>query len=262
MSDENKQLNKVENGSNGLNSLSLSDLEVFKDNPHLIYLYKKTEKMVSALYLLSSFISDREPVKWQIREASVNLLSLSVNLSDRTSTKQITERFDFVSTGLKLLSFLEISYISGIISEMNFNILKHELCSLIQIIEKEGKGEGAKGLIFPEHFFEVARPSDKEEVGNYEKNFSPMAGISSKGHNTMSDRMSFKNNEIKQKDKTDRRGIIINLLKKDSGLGIKDFTSAIKGCSEKTIQRELATLVSKGQIKKEGEKRWSRYSLK
>jgi len=45
-------------------------------------------------------------------------------------------------------------------------------------------------------------------------------------------------------------------------LSVKDFTRVIKDCSEKTIQRELLDLVEKGIVKKEGERRWSRYSLK
>ena len=42
---------------------------------------------------------------------------------------------------------------------------------------------------------------------------------------------------------------------------IKDVSPLIKGCSEKTIQRELLSMVKSGILKKEGEKRWSKYSL-
>ena len=64
------------------------------------------------------------------------------------------------------------------------------------------------------------------------------------------------------KDKKDgRKTAIIALLKKKSHLTIKDFSEAIAGCSVKTIQRELLDLVAKGVVEKEGERRWSRYSL-
>jgi len=43
---------------------------------------------------------------------------------------------------------------------------------------------------------------------------------------------------------------------------VKDFAKVITDISEKTIQRELLDLVQRGVIKKEGERRWSRYSLK
>ncbi|MEI6191048.1 MAG: hypothetical protein WCP24_01600 [bacterium] len=265
MSDQNKQQNKLDETKDKVATLSISDITVFKDNPHLIYLYKKTEKLVSALYLLSSFISDREPIKWQMREEGVNLLSQSLCLSDRLSSERMLAYTKFISTGLKFLSFLEVSYLGGIISEMNYSVLKYEFETLIKTAESGEKGGENKGLIFPEHFFEVQSDQVDESLN-----------ILSKGHTLMSDRparplggMSVKKtvetvrtSELKQKDKSNRQEVIINLLKKNSELGIKDFTLSIKDCSEKTIQRELVLLVSKGLIKKAGEKRWSKYSIK
>ena len=258
MSDQNKQQNKLDETKDAVATLSISDITVFKDNPHLIYLYKKTEKLVSALYLLSSFISDKEPIKWQMREEGVNLLSQSLCLSDRLSSERMLAYTKFISTGLKFLSFLEVSYLGGIISEMNYTVLKYEFEALIKTAESGEKGSGSKGLIFPEHFFEVQTDHLAESVNSL-----------SKGQTLMSDRMSLKKtaetvrtNELKQKDKSNRQEVIINLLKKNNELGIKDFTSSIKDCSEKTIQRELVLLVSKGLIKKAGEKRWSKYSIK
>ncbi len=200
-------------------------------NVESAYLYKKTEKLVSALYLFSNFLSDKEPIKWQLREIGISLLS--ANLS--------------VKPFRQVLSLLEVSYIGGLISEMNFNIFKCELESLIRIAESE---TNPKAFVLAEQFFNMT-----------ESPVSLPVNIS-KGQDTMSNRMSFKNSEVEQKDKSNRQDIIIGLLKKSKELGIKDFTSSIKGCSEKTIQRELASLVSKGLIKKVGEKRWSRYSIK
>ena len=62
--------------------------------------------------------------------------------------------------------------------------------------------------------------------------------------------------------KTNRQEVILETLKTKSNLTIKDFAKVITDCSEKTIQRELLDLVEKGVIKKEGERRWSTYSLK
>jgi predicted HTH transcriptional regulator len=71
-----------------------------------------------------------------------------------------------------------------------------------------------------------------------------------------------KNKLLIVKDKKDtRQNSIINLLKKSSNLTIKDFVKVITDCSEKTIQRELIQLVEKGIVKREGERRWSTYSL-
>ena len=59
----------------------------------------------------------------------------------------------------------------------------------------------------------------------------------------------------------DRRARILALLQRNERVSIKDVARAITGCSEKTLQRELAALVAQGVLKKEGERRWSTYSL-
>ncbi|MFA6079256.1 MAG: hypothetical protein WC779_05875 [Candidatus Omnitrophota bacterium] len=61
--------------------------------------------------------------------------------------------------------------------------------------------------------------------------------------------------------KTERQAVILAVLRNQSNLTIRDFAKVIKDCSSKTIQRELSELVEKGIVKKEGERRWSRYSL-
>jgi len=48
-------------------------------------------------------------------------------------------------------------------------------------------------------------------------------------------------------------------------MSIKDIDLALQGlgekCGEKTLQRELVSMVGDGVLKKSGEKRWSRYFL-
>lgn len=270
MQDENKQSNKLEETKGNSTSLSLSTIAVFKDNPSLVYLYKKTEKLVSAVYMLSNFISDMEPVKWQLREAGVEMLSQSLSLSNRSASERMSAYSGFINTGLKFLSFLEVSFLGGIISEMNYNILKYEFESLIQTAEAGEKDGGTKSVVFPNNFFAVAPVVQSQTLTTQKVQVTENTPTNfPKGQNIVSDRLSIKKSvetvrpsELKQKDKTNRQDIIIGLLKKNNELGIKDFVSSIKDCGEKTIQRELVYLVAKGLIKKEGEKRWSRYSLK
>lgn len=61
---------------------------------------------------------------------------------------------------------------------------------------------------------------------------------------------------IKQKIETCPEG-----AKRFEGVTIKDISKVIKNCSQKTIQRDLTSLVREGTLKKIGEKRWSRYLL-
>lgn len=217
----------------------MSDTNIQLNKPSNTYIYKKTEKLVSALYLLTSFISDREPVKWQLREAGLKLLSQILNLSDKP--------VQGVPLITLILSLLEVAYLGGIISQMNHDILRRELENLIQAVGAEEKAVMG-GAVFSPDFFNTP--------------------LISKGQDNMSDRLAFVQNklsvrkEVKKENKSNRQDLILSLLRAGGELGIKDFTTSIKDCSEKTIQRELISLVSKGQVKKMGEKRWSRYSLK
>jgi hypothetical protein len=63
----------------------------------------------------------------------------------------------------------------------------------------------------------------------------------------------------KTKGQSERMSLILDLVRKRKSLSIKEIASVIKGCSEKTIQRELAILISQGLVRKVGERRWSLY---
>ena len=64
-----------------------------------------------------------------------------------------------------------------------------------------------------------------------------------------------------EEDKRQRRSKILLIIKQKKEVTIKDISSSIKDCSEKTIQRELNSLLSEKVIKKTGERRWSKYLL-
>lgn len=228
------------------NNFNIQTLSVFKESPILGYIYKKTERLVSAVYLLSNIISDKEPIKWQLRETALGLIFKSQLPSDRNT---------FITSILSLISVLEIAHISGLISDMNFSVIKGEFERLIIVMEEEKEKNYPRVISFPEHLFTAP------DTGH---NSTSPVDVLCKGHNNLSDRARRPIGlmAVKKEDKSNRQEVIISLLNKNKELGIKDFTSSIKDCSEKTIQRELASLVSKGLVKKQGEKRWSRYSLR
>lgn len=280
MLNNNKQLNTNPQAINIANS-NLSGISIFKDKADTFLLYKKTEKILSAVYLISNLISDNEPLKWQLRETVISLLKDSFILSSKQNhtvnpDQSIVFNTDnFILKSLELISFLDTSFYTNLISEMNFNIIKNEIDKTVKSVEGKRIEEQNKQLIFSEDFFQDK--TVETQISNYNNQASSPLSINNqpKGQNLMSDRnnKSLNNNpknikdtirpsEQKQLVKSNRQDIIISMLKTKGNLGIKDFVSGIKDCSEKTIQRELITLLDKGQISKIGEKRWSRYSIK
>jgi hypothetical protein len=104
----------------------------------------------------------------------------------------------------------------------------------------------------------------------------------------LSDRISSVSNRINQSDmdinfeslRNKRRQEIVKIIQyqtnsmvESGGLTITDIRTlavdfksklgitALINCGEKTLQRELASLVKEGVLKKTGSKRWSRYSV-
>ena len=72
---------------------------------------------------------------------------------------------------------------------------------------------------------------------------------------------SKRSGQISPKDITGRASQIIEFISKNGPVSIKDITEIVVGCSEKTIQRELAVLIQTGVLQRTGERRWSRYLL-
>jgi hypothetical protein len=60
---------------------------------------------------------------------------------------------------------------------------------------------------------------------------------------------------------TDRSERIKTVLEAKPEATIKDIAEVITDVSEKTIQRELGSLIEKGQVIRQGERRWSKYSI-
>ena len=61
--------------------------------------------------------------------------------------------------------------------------------------------------------------------------------------------------------RVERGGEVMAIVRERKRVGIKDISRILTGVSEKTIQRELARLVARGELKRTGERRWSEYSL-
>ena len=250
---------------------------------HLSFIYKKSEKIASALHLVSSLLKDTEPIKWEIREKGVQLLFASLSLSSIEPSDRNGSVQSFFSESFEIVSLLRVAHISGLISSMNFQVLKSEIESLVSLLKSKVFDDAAKaGYVLSDSFFktdllalklpENSNSPDLKNPSLFGKNVPDRQSTT-----TLSDRLDSQGDKVKTdtklsplnnrefgvvKDKKDTRKVaILDLLRSGNHLTISDFQLSIKGCSAKTIQRELLELVAQGIIKKEGERRWSRYSI-
>src|SRR3989338_499430 len=284
MDDKNNKNKEIENQAS-YSKLNLKTVSIFQNDTQTAFIFKKTERLVSAIYLITGFLSDNEPIKWKMRDTSTRLLSYSINLSSNQGHRHRADAMNnFTAASFEIISLLEAANISGIFSPMNCEIIKFEIERIVELVELKERGLNSKFLL-SKNFFETSGDySDSrgksEQADNIlnEKDIRKTAEQNSgkeialeanslKGHLPIKDNnkeeknsMSFiKGHTIKDKNK--RYEVIINLLKKTKEISVKDVSSIVSDCSEKTIQRELLSLVDKGVLKKEGERRWSKYSL-
>lgn len=62
-------------------------------------------------------------------------------------------------------------------------------------------------------------------------------------------------------ENTDRKQAIMNVIRSHKNASMQDIARFVTGCSEKTLQREIVSLIQSGIIRKIGDKRWATYHL-
>ena len=254
----------IQNPNSFNDPLNWKSLGFFNVEEYLMYVFKKTEKITSALYLVSGLLKDEEPLKWEIRDKGIDLLSSSFMASSAVPGDKNSVIQSLFTAALETLSLLNVARISHLISDMNHNILVREIDQVVVLLrDRLSANAESAGYVLSEGFFktpDLFSSGFKNPQSISKTNVGDIHGQSvayKSGHAKVS-----QGHVDVQVKKTSRQEAIVTILKGQSNLTIKDFSKVIKDCSEKTIQRELLELVDKGVIKKEGERRWSRYSLK
>jgi predicted transcriptional regulator len=232
---------------------------------HFFYVLKKTEKIVTALYLVTNLVKDNDPLKWEIRERCMSLISSTVALASIDSQEKNTYMRFFLSSILETRTFINISLGSHIISKMNAELIIAEIDALVIHIKDQALDDASRaGYVLSKSFFAADMPSRTDDKGQEKTDGKKLpASFSDRVNQPVSFKKTAEDNAFpKDNQKNSRKISIIELLKKQPNLTIKDITKVISNCSTKTVQRELSDLVHAGTIKKEGDRRWSRYSLK
>jgi len=258
--------------------------------------YTKTNKLITALYMVTDIIEKNEPLRNKLRTLGTEIIS-DMNSIPSNIINKISE----------IMSFLDIASAVNIISSMNCNILKKEFLELDQSIrESIGEVKTINKQIDLSEFFQDSSSLFNSPHPNSLRN-SERGNLNPKGHTSigvqrggtllkaiknMSDRMpapyeaeGFRSGSDKinpkarphgaqdfDKLKKQRRDEIVNIIKniggnatikdiKDRAKSLLDKTSSLLSCGEKTLQRELVSMVKDGVLNKVGEKRWSRYQL-
>ena len=270
------QNNSISSNSQNLPLVKVNIERIFSGDSYGLFVFKKTEKIVTAVYLLTGLMSDNEPMKERIRELATELISNALSMSERVWGEEFFQK-NILNTLSEISVLFDIAETTKMVSKMNHNILVSELQKLSDFLIISTTNYSSAKIAFSPDIFsgDYNYTPDKSYQNNSHNNqnipnlnnqdfYKGQKDIKDTEKDNVFNKMSpMKSSEGDKsiKDKNNRQDIIKSMLKSGVKLTIKDFAKNIKGCSEKTIQRELISMVSSGVLKKEGERRWSKYFL-
>lgn len=300
------------------------------NSDYSVLIAKKSEKLVTALYLVTDLMTDSEPIKHGLRKNAVALLSSMNSLAQLDVKDRVLELKMSLKSVTEITSLLHVAVTTGIVSRMNGELLMDGFRSLQLVLEKkqpifskemlhvENEEQLETGVSFQSavkstsydaltplsiarlhesredlrrtqeslrqsqllarfenkghtkesYIKDTVEVGDTKQVSKVDKPKEMMRDISPQNLSTHSVLMEHASRPVStlttsfQMKKLSRREQILALFVRGVDVSIKDIAARIKGCSEKTIQRELNALLYDNVIERIGEKRWSRYVLR
>ncbi|OHA39931.1 MAG: hypothetical protein A3G59_01455 [Candidatus Taylorbacteria bacterium RIFCSPLOWO2_12_FULL_47_20] len=254
-----------------------------------VYLFKRTQSIVSAIYLITGIMTDTEPIKGTLRSIGARALVsvsevLSVVESGNTPLTRVNKDF------LSLSSLLSVASKSGMISQMNASLVNSEIFKLSGEFLKFGDKTGPQSSILEEirngkgfeYFAGFGSKSARRGIGKGRIRVSAGDNSNRVLVNTRSDHgVSDTKNVVavpdhvvsdrvpravdrtvdREVELSDRKLLIMDILSDGERKTVGDLSRYIINTSDKTIQRDLVALVGNGILRREGKKRWTKYYL-
>ncbi len=214
-------------------------------------IYKKTEKIVCAVFAVTDISKEKD-----------NISDIVID-TRRTAKESLMLVVDFMSFGtshfedvaralLTLRSLLHVlSTLRAVRGEL-VDVVAREIDGVIVNLssyQKEIAGESVLDSNEQPVFVEVATAQRKQSAFLGATIARPVA------------RPRSTEGVVSNTTSVGRRERILDIMRTRGVVSIKDISDIITDCSEKTIQRDLMDMIKDNVIQKEGERRWSKYSI-
>lgn len=240
-------------------------VQPFKSNFSASHMYGRAERILAATYVLTKNVPDTDPARSIMRTRAYDLISTITQWFQEKGDGKIAHVRQLLLIERELASLIRVLSIGGYVSDTNLSLFLQALTDLGAYAERHVHDEtddGTGAIVSEQDFIptsEVLVPPRGSVAKYSSKRVATVVSAVSNG----SQLQGTEGIDLAQKkgDQGPRRQIIVDLLSQKGRLGIRDIALQIVGVSEKTVQRELAQLVSDGTVTKEGKKRWSTYGL-
>ncbi len=222
---------------------------VFEKDIRRIYIYRKSERLAKAIQLITPAFSGAPSLRNRLDGIAVGLIDAAI-LPPSSAREALSREL------LALSSILSVARTGSLLSDMNADLITREAHLLLQEIASYEEPR-----LFLEESLTLAEltkraPDTRSSLLIGKENESgrelPISKRQTKGH--------IKDNALPT-GQTDRQEAILSILRSKGPSYIKDISMLVRDVSEKTIQRELQSLVAQGAINRAGERRWTQYFL-
>ncbi len=215
------------------------------------HIFKKTEKIISVVF----YILNNIEVEKKSETHTSNLASKAHFAHENAlrtlevkpaNAREVLEQFAQSLIGLE--STLRIVAVAGVISPDALQVVSTEINNVLRGLNQYINPSEA----FPSNLFGgIADAPSPRRGGLTQNNPSTRPAAAPRQPATTPEAPTG----------NDRRVRISTILGAKGEATIKDISEIITDVSEKTIQRELNAMIEENVVKRQGERRWSKYSL-
>lgn len=226
-------------------SAKLSDSEDFYNN-----VFKKTERIVSALLYILSFIQDTERQSLPYKRLNDCLFQVHDTALESLTIRQVeaaTQLFPLQHSLLGLESNLRLVLAARLVPTEAAAAIEEELDSVMRFIKNHYLGKSPQ----PANPTRLPGSDTSRKAVSRPRRVRPNIPANDLSSDAV----------MVYSDLNDRSVRIKTVLEATPNATIKDLSEVITDVSSKTIQRELNSLIEKGEVIREGERRWSTYTL-
>jgi hypothetical protein len=225
------------------------------NNEYYSNVFKKTERTVSVVFYILSYIERKQETEFHIKTMSEKAMQVheaalaTLSLYEYEAKERI---FPFQQSLVALEGTLRIANAARVLNDEVLALLVGE----VDLVQRYLRNHFVGAIPLSMRDTEATLASSPRSTGVRRNSDTPRASkvaipkgdISSDAHMVYSQLV-------------DRAARIKTVLEAKPAATIKDISEVITDVSEKTIQRELNSLIEKGQVIREGERRWSKYSV-
>lgn len=229
------------------------------DSEYFNNVFKRTEKIISVLFYILAHLEDKKDSKVHIdilkdRALYVHEVSLQTL---RLQPQDVVEGLrEFQYTLVSLESTLRIAEAAAVLPQNINQMLFEQLLTIERYLTNHYIKEEGIDLSEQARLPEYKQRKANQSADKLREVLTPRRKAVQIPAGDISSDAYFVYSKL-----TDRAERIKTVLEAKPHATIKDISEIITDVSEKTIQRELNSLIEKGQVLREGERRWSRYSV-